>query len=101
VPKWSTETPGEARLIAAPAQAGCTAMMTIYPLFADQAFEPETLNSMSQAYEAVCEALGAQCQKKAMITDAVAERIIEFAQRGVRDTESLTAMTLQAFNAKR
>jgi hypothetical protein len=74
-------------------------MMTIYPLFADQAFEPETLENMSQAYDAVCDALRLNT-KKDMVTETVAERIVEFAQRGVRDTPSLTAMTLQAFNAK-
>lgn len=73
--------------------------MTIHSLFADQAFEPEDLKNMSQAYEAVCEALELKV-KKDMITETVAERIIEFAERGVRDTASLTAMTLQAFNAK-
>ncbi len=75
-------------------------MMTIYPLFADQAFEPETLECMSEAYEAVCEALELNV-KKDMITETVAERIIEYAQRGVRDKARLTEMTLQAFNAKR
>ena len=75
-------------------------MMTIYPLFADQAFEPEMLENMSQAYEAVCDTLKLN-RKKDMVTEAVAERIVEFAQRGVRDTESLTDLTLQAFNVRR
>jgi hypothetical protein len=75
------------------------AAMTVHSLFADQAFEPEALQNMSQAYEAVCEALELN-MKEDMVTQAVAERIIEFAQRGVRDPASLTAMTLQAFNAK-
>ena len=75
-------------------------MMTIYPLFADQAFEPETLKNMSQAYETVCEALELNV-KNDMVTEAVAERIVEFAQRGVRDTASLTDLTLQAFNVRR
>jgi hypothetical protein len=83
----------------APVQTGRAAMMTIYPLFADQAFEPETLENMSQAYEAVCKALKLNL-KKDMITEAVAERIIRYAQRGVHDIASLTAMTLQEFNAE-
>jgi hypothetical protein len=74
--------------------------MTVHSIFADRAFEPETLKNMSQAYEAVCEALELKLGKDDMLTQAVAERIVEFAQRGVRDTASLTAMTLQAFNAK-
>lgn len=75
-------------------------MMTIYPLFADQAFEPETLECMSEAYETVCGALELNV-KKDMITETVAEHIIAYAQRGVRDTAQLTEMTLQAFNARR
>jgi hypothetical protein len=74
-------------------------MMAVYPLFSDQAFEPETLKSMSQAYQAVCEALRLNV-KKDMVTETVAERIVEFAQRGVRDTPSLTTMTLQEFNVE-
>ena len=74
-------------------------MMAVYPLFADQAFEPETLENMSQAYEAVCSALRLNV-KKDMVTETVAERIVEFAQRGVRDMPSLTTMTLQEFNVK-
>ena len=92
------KAPGDATLNAAPTQAGCTAM-TVYSLFTDQAFEPETLESMAQAYEAVCAALELNV-KKDMITETVAERIIELAQRGVRDTASLTARTREAFNAK-
>ena len=73
--------------------------MPVYSLFADQAFEPEALQNMSQAYETVCKALELNV-KEDMVTQAVAERIIEFAQRGVRDPASLTEMTLQAFNFK-
>ena len=57
------------------------------------------LENMSQAYEAVCDTLKLN-RKKDMVTEAVAERIIEYAQRGVRDTASLTTMTLQSFNAR-
>jgi hypothetical protein len=74
--------------------------MTIYSLFADRAFEPETLENMSQAYEAVCAARELKLVKEDMLTQAVAERIVEFAQRGVHDEASLTAMTLQEFNVK-
>jgi hypothetical protein len=74
-------------------------MMAFYPLFANQAFEPETLESMSDAYETVCKALRLNV-KRDLVTETVAECIVEFAQRGVRDTPSLTAMTLQEFNVR-
>jgi hypothetical protein len=99
VPKWrqGSKLPATQH-IAAPAQTGGAAM-TIHSIFADQAFGPEDLKNMSQAYEAVCEALELKV-KADMVTETVAERIIEFAERGVRDTASLTEMTLQAFNVK-
>jgi hypothetical protein len=72
-------------------------MMAIYPLFSDQAFGPEKLERMSNAYESVCNALGLSMTND-MVTQAVAEKIIEFAQRGVDDMATLSAMTLEAFN---
>lgn len=73
--------------------------MTVYPLFSDQAFGPEKLARMSGAYEKVCQALGLNMTND-LVTQAVAEKIIEYAQRGIDDTATLSAMTLQAFNHK-
>jgi hypothetical protein len=68
--------------------------MPIRPYLADQAFEPETIAKMSAALEEVCEVLSLK-----MIDDAatrlVAEKIIDLAQRGVRDVATLRAMTLE------
>jgi hypothetical protein len=70
--------------------------MPITPYLAGQAFEPELIRQMSLALESVCETL------KLRLTDdentrLVASKIIELAQRGVRDAQSLSAMTLKEF----
>jgi hypothetical protein len=83
-------------VIAAPAEQ-VDDMMAIYPLFSDQAFGPEKLERMAGAYESVCKTLGLSLTND-MVTQAVAEKIIEYAQRGVDDAAALSAKTLQAFN---
>jgi hypothetical protein len=70
--------------------------MPITPYLAGQAFEPELIRQMSLALESVCETL------KLRLTDdentrLVASKIIELAQRGVRDAPALSAMTLKEF----
>jgi hypothetical protein len=61
---------------------------------ADQAFEPEVINSMSLALERVCDAL-----RLKMIDDVatrlVAEKIIAVAQREIRDPDTLASMVLK------
>jgi hypothetical protein len=70
--------------------------MPIRPFLAGQAFDPETIRDMSLALEKACEALSLKMVDDAA-TRLVAEKIIELAQRGVRDVTSLTAMTLKEF----
>jgi hypothetical protein len=68
--------------------------MPIRPFLADQAFEPELIRQMSLALESVCETL------RLGLTDdpnTVASKIVELAQRGVRDAPTLSAMTLKEF----
>ena len=70
--------------------------MPITPYLAGQAFEPELIRQMSLTLESVCETL------KLRLTDdentrLVASKIIELAQRGVRDAPTLSAMTLKEF----
>lgn len=70
--------------------------MPITPYLAGQAFEPELIRQMSLALERVCDTL------KLRFTDdpntrLVAAKIVELAQRGVRDAATLTAMTLKEF----
>jgi hypothetical protein len=70
--------------------------MPIRPFLLGQAFEPEIIREMSLALENVCEKLALR-----LVDDPnarlVASKIIELAQRGVRDAPTLTAMTLKEF----
>jgi hypothetical protein len=70
--------------------------MPIRPFLADQAFEPELLGQMSLALETVCAKLQLNLTDDPA-TRLVASKIIELAQRGVRDAPSLSAMTLKEF----
>jgi len=70
--------------------------MPIRPYLAGQAFEPESIREMSLALENVCETLALRLGDDAN-TQLVASKIIELAQRGVRDAPTLTAMTLKEF----
>jgi hypothetical protein len=53
--------------------------------------------SMSLALESVCEVLGLRLTDDPA-TRVVAGKIIEYAQRGVRDTDTLRAMVLKEFD---
>jgi len=70
--------------------------MPIRPYLAGQAFEPESIREMSLALENVCETLALRLGDDAN-TRLVASKIIELAQRGVRDAPTLTAMILKEF----
>jgi len=70
--------------------------MPITPYLAGQAFEPELIREMSLALKTVCDTLNLR------LTDdpnarLVASKIVELAQRGVRDAPTLSAMTLKEF----
>jgi hypothetical protein len=67
--------------------------MPIRPFLAGQAFEPELIGQMSHALETVCGKLGLGLGDDPS-TRLVALKIIELAQRGVRDAPTLSAMTL-------
>jgi hypothetical protein len=68
----------------------------ITPYLASQAFEPEVIRKMSLPLETVCESLRLRLTGDPN-TRLVASKIIELAQRGVRDAPTLTAMTLKKF----
>ena len=70
--------------------------MPIRPFLAGQAFDPQTITKMSAAYERVCAALGIKFVDDAA-TRLVALVVIELVQRGVKDVETITAMTLERF----
>jgi hypothetical protein len=64
------------------------------PFLAGQAFEPDAIREMSLALETVCAKLEHSLTDDP-ITRLVASKIIELAQRGVRDAATLSAMTLK------
>jgi hypothetical protein len=70
--------------------------MAVYRLFKNRAFEPETIATMTSAYTDVCRALGLNDRDQSE-ADAVAKKVIEFAQRGERDPVRLRNQVLQAF----
>jgi len=70
--------------------------MPIRPFLAGQAFEPEIIRQMSLALETVCGKLDLALTDDPA-TRLVASKIIELAQRGVRDSATLTEMTLKEF----
>ena len=70
--------------------------MPITPYLAAQAFEPEVIREMSLALETVCDTLRLRLTDDPN-TRLVASKIIELAQRGVRDAPTLSAMALKEF----
>jgi hypothetical protein len=71
--------------------------MPITPFLSGQAFEPEAVETMSAAFVAACEALNLKVGDDPA-TRFVAQKVVELAQRGVRDRDMLRKMTLQEFN---
>jgi hypothetical protein len=70
--------------------------MTIRPFLSGRAFDPETIDKMSEALQSVCDTLSMKVVDDAA-TRLVASKIIELTQRGVRDAATLRAMTLKEF----
>jgi hypothetical protein len=68
--------------------------MPIYPSPLRESFDPETIDKMLRATRRVCETLGLKGVEDAAAT-AVAEKIVELAQRGVSDVAILTAQALR------
>ena len=70
--------------------------MLIRPVLSGQAFDPETIDKMSEALKGVCETLSLKLMDGPE-TRLVAQKIIELSQRGVRDVAALQAMALKEF----
>ncbi len=68
--------------------------MPIGPFLRGQAFDPELIELMGAAFSKTCDALGL-AERSDSITTLVAEKIIELAERGLRNP---TAMHLMAIN---
>jgi len=75
------------------AQAARCVPITLF--LAGQSFDLEAIESMSAAFVASCNALHLKISDPA--ARFVAEKIIEFAQRGTRDPDVLRTMTLKEF----
>ena len=71
-------------------------VVPITPYLAGQAFEPEIIREMSHALQSVCDTLKLRLADEPN-TRLIASKIIELAQRGVRDAPTLSAMTLKGF----
>jgi hypothetical protein len=70
--------------------------MAIRPFLSGRTFDPEIIDKMSEALKGVCETLSLKLADGPE-TRLVARKIIELAQRGVRDAAALRAMTLKEF----
>jgi hypothetical protein len=70
--------------------------MPITPYLAHQAFDPETIETMSDAFVAACDALHLKVGDDPAAR-FVAEKVINLAQRGIRDPIMLRKMTLKEF----
>jgi hypothetical protein len=69
--------------------------MPIRPFLSGRAFDPETIERMSEALKGVCETLSLKLADGPE-TRLVAQKIIELVQRGVRDAATLQTMALSA-----
>jgi len=72
--------------------------MPITPFLVGQHFDPGDIEKMSEAFVVACEKLHLT-DRNDPITELVARKIIEFAQRGIRDPDMLILQTLREFNA--
>ena len=68
--------------------------MPITPFLAHQTFEPEVIEIMSAAFVAACDALRLKVGDDPA-TRLVADKVINLAQRGIRDPIMLRTMTLE------
>ena len=69
--------------------------MAVYRLFKSKAFEPEAIAAMTSTYADICRTLGV-LDRDHSEADAVAKKVIEFAQRGEHDPLRLRESVLQA-----
>jgi len=71
--------------------------MPITPFLTGQAFDPEVVRAMAMAFDKV-----AKMQRlrgpSAAAPEVVAKKIIELAQRGIRDPDALAQRVLQELN---
>jgi hypothetical protein len=74
------------------------AVVAIYRLLQNHAFESEAIMTMAAAYDEVLHTL-CLAHRSDPITWIVAEKVIQFAQRGERDAVRLRELALESLNA--
>lgn len=72
--------------------------MPITPFLRGQAFDPEAVEAMGKAFVTTCEALGLSDRDDAM-TQLVAQKIIELAQRGLKTPTGLHLAAIKEFRS--
>ena len=75
-----------------------SALMPITPFLRGQAFDPETVEVMGKAFVTTCEALGLSGADDAM-SRLVAEKIIELAERGLKNPTALHLAAIKEFKS--
>jgi hypothetical protein len=73
--------------------------MPITPYLREQAFDPETLKNMGDAFAQACRQLGLS-ERSDQLTELVARRIIALAQRGVQTRTALYLLTVNDFKSQ-
>src|SRR5215469_12047674 len=71
----------------------------ITPFLRGQAFDPETVEAMATAFVTTCEAVGLSDNRDDAMTMLLAEKIIELAQRGIKDSTSLHMAAIKEFKS--
>ena len=67
--------------------------MPLYRLLQNQAFEPEQIDAMAQAFEAICLKLNL-AKRDDPLRDVVANKVIEWAKRGEKNPKRLYQLVL-------
>jgi hypothetical protein len=72
--------------------------MLITPFLNGQAFDPDTVEAMGKALVSTCEALGLS-DRTDPLAELIAKKIIELAQRGLRNPTALSLAARQEFRS--
>lgn len=70
----------------------------ITPFLRGQAFDPETVKAMGNALVATCQTLGVSDRDDTSI-QIIAQKIIELAERGLKDSNALNLAALKEFKS--
>ena len=73
-----------------------TPFLSVIPYASGQAFQPETIQAMSIAYEKVCESLKL-VDGSGLLNELIARNIVELATSGERDPERLCTSVLATY----